>query len=483
MNTRWSALLLVLLVSPLVAEARQSREERQRALREGTHVLRRILFDRGYTALERYADLAEAPDRTLLLVLGDLDELANVPNGLESFVRRGGAVLIAGDRPPGRPEARRQLLTLAGVSVGTDRVICPQATRCYRGREFCPMVEAIAGADPPVFRATEQQPIATNVPSYLLERFLPPDIRRLARLPTGAVLEVAGLGLVDVGQPLFAVGGEVGQGGKVLVLADHSVFINEMMLPTDTGNVEFTYRLLEWFGQTPRDRVLLVENGAIQTRLDIPLQRVNLPIEEMLGMLFDKRNELLAELSDGLTRLEDRNAFNNTLLEVLSQAGISPGRLNQWLIGLLTAIGVILVIYRLGVRGRFRHEDSVPVLSGIGSKMAPGSSLLEQRGQALLRLGNLSEPASLLVRRWFAEQGVPFDPHSRPRFVVTGNWWVRWSLPIRLQRLWRIATGQSTHRFSKHQLRDLVIELNQLAASRQRGVWRSADRPALARQT
>ena len=45
--------------------------------------------------------------------------------------------------------------------------------------------------------------------------------------------------------PLFAVGGTVGK-GRVLVLADHSIFINRMILPRETGNLEFAANCLHW---------------------------------------------------------------------------------------------------------------------------------------------------------------------------------------------------------------------------------------------
>ena len=32
----------------------------------------------------------------------------------------------------------------------------------------------------------------------------------------------------------------------MLVLADHSIFINRMILPRDTGNLEFTANCLHW---------------------------------------------------------------------------------------------------------------------------------------------------------------------------------------------------------------------------------------------
>ena len=80
--------------------------------------------------------------------------------------------------------------------------------------------------------------------------------------------------------------------GRVLVLADHSIFINEMMLPSDNGNVEFTYNCLEWLRGDPKDgrnQVLFVEDGTINSRFEVPLKEV--PDELLLNYLRNHPDE------------------------------------------------------------------------------------------------------------------------------------------------------------------------------------------------
>ena len=82
---------------------------------------------------------------------------------------------------------------------------------------------------------------------------LPRGIADLAYLPNLSAVEGRGYAPPDASAPLFAVGGEIGL-GKILVLADHSIFINSVMAPMETNNVEFTQILLRWLSETQDKR-------------------------------------------------------------------------------------------------------------------------------------------------------------------------------------------------------------------------------------
>src|SRR5438067_9996843 len=73
--------------------------ERRHALFAGTHVFRRILFEYGFEPQKDFKALKSRPDQVILIVLGDTGRLTEVPGGLEDFVRKGGAALIATDKP------------------------------------------------------------------------------------------------------------------------------------------------------------------------------------------------------------------------------------------------------------------------------------------------------------------------------------------------------------------------------------------------
>src|SRR5205823_1025205 len=103
-----------------------------------------------------------------------------------------------------------------------------------------------------------------------------------------------------------------------------SVFINEMMLPQDTQNVEFATNAVTWLKGGQRQRVLFVEEGRIETKLEIPLKSISIPAEEALRLLFERRNDILQSGDRLVAQFENENSFNRKLLEVLARAGVSP---------------------------------------------------------------------------------------------------------------------------------------------------------------
>src|SRR5262249_30043110 len=150
--------------------------------------------------------------------------------------------------------------------------------------------------------------VATNDPSALIQGGLPDGIERLATLPM--LCQTTGdFWNMRVRRPLFMVGGELGE-GRVLVLADHSIFINEMMLPNDNENVEFTIACVRWLrGDTTskrgrRTKVLFVEEGQVQTKLEIPLKSAIIGPDEMLRLIWANRDMLLVKAEDTLVDLE-----------------------------------------------------------------------------------------------------------------------------------------------------------------------------------
>jgi hypothetical protein len=271
--------------------------------------------------------------------------------------------------------------------------------------------------------------------------------------------------------PLFAVGGDLDE-GRVLVLADHSIFINDMMLPSDNNNVELTYNVVDWLrGENQqRDRVLFIEDGQIQTKFDIPLKSAGISPEEVMKMLFDRRNQLLVEAEKGIARLEDEDAFNRGLLSVLDRLGWPPTRIAVSLVVLATLLLVGYLFYRLSIRDRFRHDLSVPLLAPALGHSLPAAPLVHQRAEELLKRNNLSEPAAALTLRWFARLGID-AAGGEPAFTARGGWWQRRRLQGRLRQLWRLACGRSRERVTAPQLWRLQRELDELRAGWERGTW------------
>src|SRR3954453_3115871 len=85
-------LVLLVLVTPAPVRAEQQK------FSFGTHALRRMLYETKFKALEDWGDLRNDPSHTLLVVLGGSGTLGRMPEGLQAFLRQGGAVLLATDQ-------------------------------------------------------------------------------------------------------------------------------------------------------------------------------------------------------------------------------------------------------------------------------------------------------------------------------------------------------------------------------------------------
>jgi hypothetical protein len=219
--------------------------------------------------------------------------------------------------------------------------------------------------------------------------------------------------------------------------------------------------------------VLLIEEGRFQDDLAVPLKSAIISPEEMLRLIWANRNPLLVKAQEGLIELQRRDFFNAQVLRLLDHVGLTPERLIQMVLVLATVVVLLYVVYRLGIRERFRHPGELPLLAGVARSL-PAAPLVDQRAFALVQMGNLNEPAARLARRWFERQGlaVQGDAPPLPPVEVSAGWWRRRQLQRQLQRLWRLARGQSAERLSPAALWRLQRELDRLQTRREQGEWR-----------
>jgi hypothetical protein len=458
-------LAIVLTLAPAVRAQKQPQR-----FAEGMHVLRRILYDLNVKqALESFAQLND-PEHTILIVLGEMNPLVDIPGSLKGFVEKGGAVLLASDQPVRSERVGQDIKNVSGVSLSGRSLFALNARAGfrYRGREDCPFVQPTSDKlatllfRPPPGRSPKPLAVATNLPSYLQTESYVERVTSLARFPVGCATE-SRIGLVYfpnwLPSPLFAAGGDVGK-GRVLVMSDHSVFINQMMMQTDNGNFDFSYNCLEWLrgedGQ--RTKALFVEDGHIQTTFNIPLKEVWPPLDEL-------QRQFVTALDEKLYQFEREDNFNKLLFEGLDAAGITPRDLAK-ILALLGGLAVLVYgSYRLGVVGRFRPEAGVPALAREVVNQTPAGPLLEQRQQAMFRAGNLWEAAHELARQFFASTAEPALTAKRPpRVESEGGWWHRRAVRRLVRRLWRLARGTAPERVSARQMQRLLPAIDELKA-------------------
>ena len=521
--------LALVVVPPCTADSGQLPPYGQR-----TDAFRRLLFELRFQPLRGVIDLHTTdPRESLLIVLGDPSGLSKryFRQGLRAFVEQGGAVLIATDYET-KGEVEEQLRTIAGVGVSGEKLVCTSLLPddYYAEAPYCPLVlqikpagsqdgltyvvDALAaimgmGSGPSLFRNPRKDTgdlrVATNAPSRLkLSSWrLPFGMHRLARLPTGCVdetqsfiLEPSGALVIDLGElerrqqaeSLFAVGGTVGK-GRVLVLADHSIFINRMMLPSDNNNLEFAANCLHWLRggvSTPmealhavnnpetlkqltgqRNKVLFWDDGRIRTDFEVPLK--TMPMKPSLG----SEPALVAALDKTIANMEANDYFNRQLLNGMDELPGGQPRIIRYAVYLLTLAAALLLGYRFLWRSRHLPESVVPMLAEVVSQHASTLSLLEQRRRALLRSGNVWEIVHRLARECFASAGVSLTLARPPRVEMQrGNWRQRWRVKRRVARLWRLARGEAPVHIPRAALQRWLHELEELRTALRDGTLR-----------
>lgn len=451
---------------------------------EGTEGFRRLLHEAGLEPLKSLSEASQVPAKTIIMIVGapGIGE-SFYPMELKQLLDQGASLLIATDqsgvmidRSGVKDPSQSILWTQFGVVVmgdvnGKFVTIDRDSNHAYRkGTEVardCPLVDVKSRgrpADIPIF--ANLGAIATNRPSYLwtsLARRSNVNLRFLADLPADATAPDSRLGR---GPRLpIAAGGTVGR-GRLLVLADHSIFINCMMLQSDTDNFAFARNCIEWLAGPPgevRTRVLYYEDGRVRTDFNVPLINPALllpPLAEDAAFM-DKANKFLAAL--------DKDDFLNQQVF----RNFSPERalilLGIILAVLLTASGLLKL-----KRACYRIDSGAPAFSGALARLAPAGDIVEQRYRVMLKEQNFQDAARIVIQDFFAAhckeelRPIGLTPKAAPEppmILAQGGWWRRRRLNRMWTRLWGLGQRQSSQRLTPAGFARLLSQLQQLKAA------------------
>jgi hypothetical protein len=439
---------------------------------EGTEIFRKALDLLHFKPVKDFAALN--PEDCILIMLGDTRRLTEVPGGLTHFLQQGGAALIASDKPM-QPAAKTALADATGVWItGFTWSQSTNLAVCYRNKDFCPFVQPFGPQSNLRFLQHPTQPrylqVATNLPSTLDGGALPGGVKPFAKLPDTTLFWAPRSQPENIWVWVFGVAGGVGN-GRVIVVADHSIFINEMMKPTDNGNVEFTTNCLMYLrgehGQ--RKHVLFVDDGEIYESFAVGPKS---PATERLDGLLDAANKGLNSWQDRLNEIDREDGFNKGLWDF---AGLNDRRRLQSLIVRLLALATLGLLiygcYRLGIASRYRREAALPSLPRAARQQQPRGSLLDLRHEGLLDAANIWETGRQLARDAFEAGGVPAPvPYHEPAVTFQGvGWWQRFHWRRRIVQLWRLAFHHKPAPLAPHAIHSLVAELEQLKAGLKRG--------------
>jgi hypothetical protein len=470
------ALLSAIVITALAAGSAAAQPE-PRAFGRGTEYFRFILSQNGATPLTELEALRDHPEKKALIVFGRTPILRILceDHFLENFLKGGGRLLVATDWTT--PDLFN---TEIGVQVTGEPWSMPpgpqNADFVYRGTLYdCPRVIEFQtrpgkAVHPRLFEGLTsiQRPgttdVVTNRPSQIgqIKYYLPVailhrpgysrrfDFGLFPPLKDGVLFGV-------VGSPLPPTPWRK----NVLVLADHSVFINDMMAQSDTDNAIFANNVVRWLlapdGEERRSDVLLYNDEKIQTDFNVSLTYpAPIPVPPL--------EALVPLANEAVVALERDNVFNRLLIEA---SGDGRTVVRTILFGLTLAL-LAYGIYRF-LQARHRPDARVPPLPVVLQPAGAGSlTAAEQRHRAVMSQGNLAEAARELAHQAFAGLGLPPTPGTAPPAVtVAGSWWER-ARGRRLSRevrdLWKLATRGPSRRVSPAALEKLDAALRGLTA-------------------
>lgn len=431
-------------------------QESAKPFGQGTHALRALLktkFNAVPLTRSEFDGRIEKSEfsNVLLVVLGDsgfLNESGKAE--LQSIVQEGGAVFVATDQ-----RAAGALKSAFGVEVtGGFLQVKAGSPQAYRGFADCPLIVPLLESHP-IFRTIRK--IATNRPSNLALS-TSRRVQSLALFPGETHFEKGG----DSPRQAycFAAGGEVGA-GKVLVLSDHSVFINDMMLQVDNHNIDFARNCLDWLTDSgKRNQVLFVEDGEVITDFNLTLKEPLPPLPLQLpseSALIQTGNELLANLdvAGGANQLINDRVPHETILLLA--------------VVLVTALLLGYGLWRLA-QARHRLDGTEPRLSACLAAPANAPTLIQRRNLDMSRQNNYWETAHQLARQCFEALLVDADKTGgrrstlavAPRIKIGAGWWRRRAMKRRVTRLWRLAAGQVPEQVTADEFRRLQHELREI---------------------
>ena len=237
-----------------------------------------------------------------------------------------------------------------------------------------------------------------------------------------------------------------------LVLADPSVFINEMMLPAQgdepTDNMEFAQRVVTFLKSRPNapDRtrfVLFVNGGQIEnfTHLRTLLEPPPPPMPE-LPPLRKNLMKLQEAAVDRADQLADKLQSDDTLHSAFLKG--SDSRFRDIAGGLLLLAAIWATWFLLRRVWKSRQPTDVPPPLPAGRSPAAGepSAVFDRRQRELLRRNNLIEPVRAVIREMFLAAGAPPDAGPKlPPVEVTRAVRRPETLRKTLADLWRIGFG------------------------------------------
>lgn len=412
---RFAAALLVWVSLSSGALGQPPPETRPRD--EQTLFFRAVLRELGAQPITDFDALSHSPDKKVLIALGPTNVLNGLATGgkLRRFLTEGGAVLIASDQG-----MSRNLSNQTGAVID-GRLYTGRHDDVYRDNLIeCPLLHEVRRKE----RPTEPHPIfrdmpsnaviATNRPSLLFDWNRGDNYRQIAVI--GAPLATDLRGPTIQGYRTFGVVGEFPKGGRLLVLADHSIFI-DMMVQPDNHNLDFAFGALRWLTEDgKRTEVLMIDNDTIQTNFNVSLVRPPMPPMPSI-------QDLLPIISQGISEFQREDRINKMI-----QRAVPHSTLMRNTVLILTLVLLAAGSYCF-LHSRHRND----------SRPRPAAPTGESSGPMVSSYADSARELATEVFREF--NPTPLASVDPPRAIIRGSERDRRDWQAQIQKLWSIARG------------------------------------------
>ncbi len=451
---------------------------------DGVELFAFLLHAAGITPAD--AEAAPSAD-TILIVLGGAAEGdrraedRRLLRRIDQTLRAGGAVLLASDR-----RGRAVLPGGASVWVAGEPLVQPRGQYVHRGLTACPYVLPVGGARTSVLEVERRlfaglDRVATNRPSYLIVE-APEGFRDgrpwrpLAILPPGCLAD---------GRPVptpivFATGGRwsidraddaAPAEASLLVMADHSLFINQMLLEPETDNLELAWRIIRYLRGPQRRRQCLLEyEGKVVESFDrlvlMAMQTVPPggwppvpPDSPPVPDLWQAQQKLTEAGNRALAAMQERDVLNTAVLGPHQPAAGRQRRFERLLVVLLS-VAAIVALWHVG--------QQVRSLAHPNRRTSPR----QQKASDISRSPPVHELVQGLVRQFFDNLGVRWDQAELPAIRVAATVAEPQRLRDAIRQLWQVA--RSRRELSLQDWQRLRPTYQWLQQTHAEGEWRFA---------
>ncbi|HSQ58714.1 MAG TPA: hypothetical protein VLM40_23535 [Gemmata sp.] len=456
---------------------------------DGTELFRALLDRKGIKPVREAEIWQSRYDDLILIVLGShaprnqFDPAVSCTTAL----RGGGAVLIASDSLfPLMSSVTPNVGVIQG-SIQNNRIVCLTPGSNLRGMADCPFVVPVVGND--VWRGPEEDSdaakvfsglsqVATNQPSNIQVGTWGGHIKfALARFPAGSRWVNFDGQTRPAANVLFAVGGYGPDANnamdyRFLAMADHSVFINQMLIEPGTQNLELAFRTIEYLqGPQKRSRCLFIENGQVIEEFD-GLRKAFASQQSIPVLNFGAMQEKLADLGNAMADKVQKEDMLNRIFR--------NDRVFRGLLMVLFWVAAVYLSYYLIRRWWVVRTPTdlppPPTIAGVPSG-PPG--VFDRRQKELLRRDNVYEPVRDLVREFFESLGIHGDQGPRhPKVAIADIVRKPDSLRQAIRDFWKLAYGPPQE-LTVSRWRELESYFVRLRDAHAAGKWRfvMADSP------